>query len=184
MVTGLFIFGFPLCMIVSCFIYFPYCHQLKIRNVQLPFLRHLVLFLCCSYILLVIGVTLLLGFEWFPEARHYNLRVLVWLSSPTTMRSVRVMRQLLYNVLMFVPLGILFSLVFPPLRRWFSLLPTILLTTLSIEFIQYFTGRSADIDDVLMNFLGGFIGFLLYFISDHLFSRYLFWKRMKGIVYN
>ena len=34
--------------------------------------------------------------------------------------------------------------------------------SLAIELAQLFTGRSTDIDDLLLNTLGGLLGFLLY----------------------
>lgn len=38
-----------------------------------------------------------------------------------------------------------------------------------IEFTQYFIGRSADIDDLILNTLGGVIGFMTYDIIVRLF---------------
>lgn len=64
------------------------------------------------------------------------------------------------NILVFVPLGLL-----PPLlwRRYRgaggAALPA--LCSLGIECCQIFTGRSVDVDDLLLNALGGLLGWLL-----------------------
>ncbi len=65
------------------------------------------------------------------------------------------------NVLIFVPLGAL-----PPLlwRRWRHLWAAVLLSlgaSCAIECAQLFVGRSVDVDDVLLNLLGGVTGYLL-----------------------
>ena len=47
-----------------------------------------------------------------------------------------------------------------------------LLVSISIEIIQLVIGRVFDIDDIILNTIGGIIGFYLYisldFINDHL----------------
>ena len=65
------------------------------------------------------------------------------------------------NILIAVPLGFLSPILF---RRFKDLRPLFLLYGvffLLVETLQYFTGRSADIDDWLLNMLGVFIGFML-----------------------
>ena len=66
------------------------------------------------------------------------------------------------NVLIFAPLGLL-----PPLlwRRWRPLWATVGLAaavSCLIEFLQLFLGRSVDVDDVILNTLGGLLGYLLF----------------------
>jgi glycopeptide antibiotics resistance protein len=47
-----------------------------------------------------------------------------------------------------------------------------LLSSAVIEVVQYFIGRSFDVDDLILNVVGGIIGFLLYIslnaIRNHL----------------
>ncbi|MFB2348610.1 VanZ family protein [Priestia megaterium] len=40
-----------------------------------------------------------------------------------------------------------------------------------MEFIQYFIGRSSDIDDVLLNTFGTVIGYVVLLISQYLISK-------------
>lgn len=61
------------------------------------------------------------------------------------------------NVLMLVPFGFLASLLWERLRGW-RVLPVGLGFILTVELLQPLTGRSFDVDDILLNFLGVVIG--------------------------
>jgi glycopeptide antibiotics resistance protein len=50
----------------------------------------------------------------------------------------------------------------------------------SIELFQYFIGRSADIDDLIRNFIGGFMGYPFFIILSLALGRTLFWKKALG----
>ncbi len=67
------------------------------------------------------------------------------------------------NVVMFVPLGFFIPAVFVKLRSlWKTMLFSAAVMTV-VEIIQLFTLLgSCDIDDLILNLLGAFIGFLLY----------------------
>lgn len=65
------------------------------------------------------------------------------------------------NFLLYVPLGLFVALRFPSvsIRAW---APTVVALTAGIEVLQGFVlNRSADVTDVLMNGLGGVVGFVL-----------------------
>ena len=64
------------------------------------------------------------------------------------------------NILIFIPFGFLIGEYVNPKNLWPVLITTIL-TSLTIEFVQLQIGRSFDIDDVILNALGGLIGYLL-----------------------
>lgn len=68
---------------------------------------------------------------------------------------------LLGNIFWFIPMGII-------LGKRFKLLPAILLAGLisfSIESLQWlFNNGISDIDDIIFNIIGAFIGYLLYYI--------------------
>lgn len=70
--------------------------------------------------------------------------------------------NLLGNLLVFVPLGLLPPIIWKKLRRFVpGILPGFLFS-LTVECLQYFTGRSVDIDDLLLNTLGAAAGWLLW----------------------
>ena len=54
------------------------------------------------------------------------------------------------------------ALDFSTSSTYFCVLITTLITSLSIEFVQLQIGRSFDIDDILLNVVGGFVGYLIY----------------------
>lgn len=79
-------------------------------------------------------------------------------------------RNVVGNVLLFVPFG-LFVTHYVKNK---SFLPTMLLSLLvscAIEFAQSSIGRTADIDDVILNTLGGLFGYLLYRSGDKIVMR-------------
>jgi glycopeptide antibiotics resistance protein len=68
------------------------------------------------------------------------------------------------NVLLFVPLGVLFTAITRRYRSPVFLMIAASLLSISIEAIQYAErtvpiGRTVDIDDVLWNTIGAYIGF-------------------------
>ena len=81
-----------------------------------------------------------------------------------------VMFLMLANIGIFFPVGF-----FPALLwrgwRWWKVLLLGLLTSCAIECIQFFIGRSTDIDDVILNTTGAVLGFGLYALLRALFPR-------------
>lgn len=70
--------------------------------------------------------------------------------------------NVLLNIGMFSPLGILLPLLNKKLRKWYRMLAAGFLTSLAIETFQYFAGRGLfDVDDLFCNTLGAMIGFWL-----------------------
>lgn len=64
------------------------------------------------------------------------------------------------NILMFIPMGILLSLCFENVNKK-NIFNNAVLIPLSIEVLQLVVGRSFDIDDLVMNFLGIVIGYYI-----------------------
>lgn len=70
-------------------------------------------------------------------------------------------RNVFGNILIFLPFGYLFGTYVNPKKIW-PVLITTFLTSFSIEFVQLQVGRTFDVDDILLNVVGGIIGYLLY----------------------
>ena len=75
------------------------------------------------------------------------------------------------NIMAFVLFGLIVSCYIKPK----TVVPPIiisLLVSVTVEFVQLNIGRSFDVDDIILNVVGGLIGFLLYIglsaIKDHL----------------
>lgn len=71
-------------------------------------------------------------------------------------------KQIILNILLFIPLGVLL----PVISDWFKKLWKVVLIgflfSCFIEAMQYITGRGlTEIDDVINNTLGAFLGFLI-----------------------
>lgn len=80
------------------------------------------------------------------------------------------MFMLLGNIAMFVPLGFFPALLWRRWRWWKALLLGFF-SSCAIEFIQFFIGRSTDIDDVILNTTGALLGFALYALCRAAFPR-------------
>jgi len=66
------------------------------------------------------------------------------------------------NIVGFIPLGILFPLLFVGLRRLWRTTFVVFLVSLGFEVTQLVTGIGIfDIDDLILNVTGGIIGYLL-----------------------
>ena len=68
------------------------------------------------------------------------------------------------NIVMFMPWGFGLVLLWKRKQRLWSVILHSLALTFSIETIQLFIGRSVDVDDLILNFLGSFLGAALYFV--------------------
>ena len=65
------------------------------------------------------------------------------------------------NIVLFIPFGYIIASYIKPKKLWTNLFISIIVST-TIEFVQLNIGRSFDIDDIILNTLGGIAGFLIY----------------------
>lgn len=73
------------------------------------------------------------------------------------------MRNIIGNIFLFFPFGILVPTAFGRLRRFGAFIATFALTIAAIELLQLFLALgSLDIDDLLLNCTGAAVGFLVY----------------------
>jgi glycopeptide antibiotics resistance protein len=71
--------------------------------------------------------------------------------------------QIVGNLGLLLPVGLLGPVVLPPLRRWWLVLLLAIAISAAIEVAQLWVPyRSSDIDDVVMNVTGALLGFALY----------------------
>lgn len=79
-------------------------------------------------------------------------------------------KNIIGNILLFLPYGYFSTYYINNKKVW----PTTLLTLIvsfTIECVQLKIGRTFDIDDVILNTLGGTLGFLIYNITESLGSK-------------
>lgn len=74
------------------------------------------------------------------------------------------------NILMFIPLG-LYAVNFMKRFHFCRALGIVIGTSFGIEVLQYIFKRGAsDIDDILLNTVGGFLGIVIYLLCKGLFK--------------
>lgn len=77
--------------------------------------------------------------------------------------SLRDLQNCIFNILMFVPLGIFLPLISSKFKKFKWLLLIVLSATLSIETYQTLSGAGIfELDDLMNNSLGGIMGYQLY----------------------
>ena len=74
------------------------------------------------------------------------------------------------NILLFAPYGFFASYYLRLDKKRIAFI-LILLVSLSIESIQLVIGRSFDVDDILLNLIGGMIGYFIYRILDRVTDK-------------
>ncbi len=74
-----------------------------------------------------------------------------------------ILKNVLGNVILFIPMGVLFPLLFFKVRFFLLTLLLGFVLSLFIETAQYlFAARIFDIDDILLNVTGALIGHVLF----------------------
>jgi len=88
------------------------------------------------------------------------------------------------NIILFLPIGFLLPLLFR--RMELFILPVFagLCISLFIEIMQIPQSRSSDVDDLWLNTLGAFVGYVCYYFTRKVFPSFTnAFKRMKRQVY-
>lgn len=139
-----------------------------------------------SWIAFVIYLIIMVYFLFFCEqlgrrpsdTYHYNLKPFTeikrYLKYITEIGCFNVMLNLLGNVACFMPLG--FVLPILSLRKWGVIRITIVsfLASLAIEITQLVTKLgSCDVDDIILNTLGGLLGYILFAICSGIYRANL-----------
>ena len=79
-------------------------------------------------------------------------------------------RNVVGNVVLFIPFGYYTSYYCKTKNISYSFLISLIVST-TIETIQLTLGRSFDVDDIILNVVGGIVGYLFYIFSEFLFKK-------------
>ncbi len=79
-------------------------------------------------------------------------------------------KNIVGNLLLFIPFGFLVAYYLKNYKLWLVLILSFI-SSLAIEVTQYKIGRVFDIDDIILNVLGGVIGFMLFVAFDAISKR-------------
>lgn len=153
-------------MVVVAFLYFFGCYCTSGRKKKVGAYRIISGGLFSFYVSQVIGITLL-NRSTAGEAR-FDLNLLEVYRIAFGGNSV-FMTQIIGNILMFVPLGILVPMCFKSTQGTMRMLVLSLACSLAIETTQLYTHTGLfELMDLIHNTLGGMIGFGLYSIVYHI----------------
>lgn len=123
-----------------------------------------------AYIFYIYASTVL--FRTYQSSRGHNFNPF-WSYSAIIDGKENVLAESILNVLVFIPMGLLFGLVSRNIR-WSTVFVVILCISISIESLQYLTKRGfAEFDDVAHNVLGGMIGYGLFCITRYGYEKIL-----------
>ena len=112
--------------------------------------------------------------EEIPHLRQLNL---IPFHYETSVKPIMHIKEVVYNILVFVPAGVYFTAFFGE-RKWWEGIGASFLISLSFEIIQWiFSIGVSDITDLLGNTLGGVLGTLLFVLFGKILSK----KRMRVI---
>ncbi len=78
--------------------------------------------------------------------------------------------NVLGNILIFVPFGYFISRYIKPKKVW-PIIIDALITSVTVETVQLKIGRSFDIDDVMLNIVGGVVGYFVYIALDAIYKH-------------
>lgn len=158
-------------------LYLPIMFALKKRgrNIIRQF-SYLGLF--CSLFFIIFATILFTPITFRPETHTLNLVPVSWIGTSNNLNPFIV--EKIPNVLLFIPLGFFIPVVLQSMRKWYKTIGISFAVTFCVEFIQYFIGRSSDIDDIITNLLGAIIGYLVYSLIDRILRNSKWWN---GLLY-
>lgn len=171
-------------MLLLTIIYLPVYFILRKR---VPVLRQIACFLfgVCIFVIseaTVFGtvmLNLMSGMGVFSQEHYCNIVPFRFLFEVWDMGIRKQITQELANIIMFVPLGFSFPIACKKARKFWKATVCMALFSFMIELAQFFIGRSADIDDLLLNTLGGMIGFFFFYVCLRLFGDKKIWKQLN-----
>jgi len=96
--------------------------------------------------------------------------ILQYLINPSSIRATII--NIAGNIVAFIPMGFLLPMISNKCKDFKVSILIIIIATMTIEILQYITGVGAsDIDDLLLNTLGGILGYLIYkHVASKLFA--------------
>lgn len=119
-----------------------------------------ILYILCLYYILTYRDTSVSGVNLVPFKEMFRY----------TFGSYKFMKNVVGNILLFLPFGF-FASHYINTKKASTPVIVALIVSFTAEAIQYYTGRIFDIDDVILNVFGGFLGFLLYIALDAIKNR-------------
>ncbi|MCI5640621.1 MAG: VanZ family protein [Lachnospiraceae bacterium] len=134
-----------------------------------------------SWILFCIYLVMMVYFLFFSEQMgrvprdtyQYNLKPFAeirrYINYADRLGSFRVMLNLAGNVVCFMPFGFVIPVLANRYRKLYKMVALSFFASLLVETIQLFSKLgSFDVDDILLNTLGGLLGYIAFQIGNHI----------------
>lgn len=104
---------------------------------------------------------------FYPDSYIQNMGLPWYLSSRD-----HAIRNLLGNVVLFLPLGFFPPAIWPKMEKWWKTVLFAVLVMTILELIQGLSLRgTCDIDDLILNTLGAWIGYLCFLIAKKCYRK-------------
>ena len=156
-----------LCAASVCVAYFIFKAKYKGEK-KFPFAKVILWLALTGYVAIVLAVTVLRG----AGLRGSNLHLFRAWREAWNIFSFKNWANVLLNIAMFVPLGILLPWIHKLFRKWYVMLVSGLVCSLAIESFQAITRRGLfDVDDLFANTLGAIFGYGLYMALRSVFVK-------------
>lgn len=140
-------------------VYFIFFRKTLKNHIEFDIKRVLVFCMLFCYVIIVIGATIFVRPGVY---EHANLHLFSSYIEAWNNYSKAYWRNIILNILMFVPIGFLLPLFSEIFKKFYWSLGLSFLFTFGIEITQYMTKRGIfEVDDILNNFLGSVIGYCL-----------------------
>ena len=171
--------SFIIVALISMALWIIYRLYNVVKNKRINIEREIILFIFFVYFLFLLLLTIFKGgciefrnqFNSYMYREHGLLGIInivpiketinTFMHSETGMRNS--LRNLIGNILVFMPLGFFIPLLFDKFNNLKKVLKVGCLSSLAIELSQLFVGSNVcDIDDVIYNTLGALAGFICY----------------------
>ncbi|MEB2279480.1 VanZ family protein [Lysinibacillus xylanilyticus] len=148
-------------ILIALYYFFYYRKQPSDRKKQVHIKKLVLGAVFIGYIIFVLELTI-----FGRGTSHYlqmNLQPFSGYIDAWKKYSLRDLQNCIFNILMFVPLGIFLPLISSKFKKFKWLLLIVISATLSIETYQTLSGAGIfELDDLMNNSLGGIIGYQLY----------------------
>lgn len=132
----------------------------------------------CSVFLIIFATILFVPITFQPGKYSLNVIPFHWVGKVG--REEQLIVEKLPNVMLFIPLGFFLPVVFKSKRKLWRTAVVSFGVTFGVELVQYFIGRSSDIDDVLTNLLGAVLGYFVFLLLGRTLRERKWWKRFLG----
>ncbi len=155
----------PMLVILSVVLISIRITDIIINKKKFNLFNDIISFVFLVYVLMIFHVVTFHDVDWSTYNLNFFREILRY-----EVGSSLFFRNILGNIVMFIPFGLYLTYYFKLKKPYLVLLLGFILS-LSIEITQFFIGRVFDVDDILLNVIGAGVGFYIYDIGRRIAGR-------------